>query len=66
LLAHSQLVDTVYSCTECESNLYLYKWYNEITRDYQNICVPNCHHTDQSTVNDEVNMQCIYLGPYCG
>lgn len=33
---------------------------------FQNICVPNCKHTDQQTVNDEINKQCLYLGPFCG
>ena len=66
VLANSQFIDSIYSCTACEANLYLYKHLNPLTNAFQNICVPNCHHADQQTVNDEVNRQCIYLGPFCG
>jgi hypothetical protein len=59
-------VGNLYTCTKCDPNLYLKKYYNEVWRTTQNICVPNCQFADEQTVNDEENMQCIYLGPFCG
>lgn len=57
-----------YSCQVCQPDLYLYK--RTITSgsaagESHNICVPNCIETDSRTFPDEVNKQCIYLGPYC-
>jgi hypothetical protein len=28
--------------------------------------VPDCRFADEQTVNDEENMQCVFLGPFCG
>ena len=30
-----------------------------------NICVPDCHEYDVSMTNDDVSMQCVFMGPYC-
>ena len=53
------------SCTRCSPNLYLYKYRNPNTDKFINICVTDCKKADFQSVNDEVNKQCIYLGPFC-
>ena len=55
-----------YSCGRCEPNLYLYKYFSSAVNTYLNICVPSCPDADHNTVGDHINMQCIYLGPFCG
>ena len=39
--------------------MYLYKI------EGRNICVNDCQHFDVSMTNDDINKQCIYLGPFC-
>ena len=55
-----------YSCRRCEPNLYLYKYFSSSAGTHLNICVPSCPDADHNTVGDHINMQCIYLGPFCG
>jgi hypothetical protein len=55
-----------YTCQRCEPNLYLYKYFSSYAKTYLNICVPSCPDADHNTVGDHINMQCIYLGPFCG
>lgn len=61
----SQTLQPFYSCTKCQPTLYLYRHFNSEANSYQNICVPDCPNADHETINDEIQKQCIYLGPHC-
>lgn len=45
--------------------MYLYRVKDEALGQYRNICVPNCETQDDPRVTDELNGQCVYLGPQC-